>query len=267
MKTYVVYHGSCPDGFGAAWAFWQILKDQAEYIPSYHGKPVPQFISGSKIFIVDFSYDRKTLLELSKNNEVFLLDHHKTAKADLEGLSFVTFNMEKSGAVLAWEYLHPNTKIPHLLQYVQDRDLWQFKLPYSKEMHVYIGTIKYDFNDWDAINLDIENNFQEVVNKGKLLLAYDNQNVEAICHHARIVEFEGHKVPSVNTTLLNSDVGNRLLDLYPDAKFSITWYMDRDGEIKLSLRSNENFDVSVIAKKYGGGGHFSAAGCRISKIP
>ncbi|OFZ70838.1 MAG: hypothetical protein A2451_14930, partial [Bdellovibrionales bacterium RIFOXYC2_FULL_39_8] len=237
------------------------------YIASFHGKPAPDFAPNSKIYIVDFSYDKKTLLTLAQQNEVVLLDHHKTAQADLEGLPFATFDMNKSGAVLAWEYLHPEKKLPLLLQYVQDRDLWQFKLPYSKELHVYIGTAKYDFADWERLYQEFEFALDDAIEKGKLLLAYDQQNVDSICRQAKLVDFEGYQVPSVNTPLLNSDVGNKLLELYPAAKFSITWYMDRDSEIKISLRSNSDFDVSAIAKKYGGGGHFSAAGCRVNKIP
>ena len=41
----------------------------------------------------------------------------------------------------------------------------------------------------------------------------------------------------------------------------ITVRQKSDGEIKISLRSNENFDVSKIAVKFGGGGHIRAAAC------
>ena len=36
---------------------------------------------------------------------------------------------------------------------------------------------------------------------------------------------------------------------------------DAPGSVKASLRSVDRFDVSAIAKKYGGGGHVNAAGC------
>jgi len=46
---------------------------------------------------------------------------------------------------------------------------------------------------------------------------------------------------------------------------AVVWYVSEDGSIKASLRSAEGgADVSVMAKKRGGGGHLRAAGCRFS---
>ncbi|NLC69411.1 MAG: bifunctional oligoribonuclease/PAP phosphatase NrnA [Clostridiaceae bacterium] len=38
-------------------------------------------------------------------------------------------------------------------------------------------------------------------------------------------------------------------------------FREKNGEVKVSLRSNSDADVSIIAGKYGGGGHKNAAGC------
>lgn len=38
-------------------------------------------------------------------------------------------------------------------------------------------------------------------------------------------------------------------------------YETKEGEFKVSLRSDENVDVAVIASEFGGGGHVRAAGC------
>lgn len=40
-----------------------------------------------------------------------------------------------------------------------------------------------------------------------------------------------------------------------------------DEGMKVSLRSNENFDVSAVAARFGGGGHLRAAGCIIKATP
>jgi len=39
----------------------------------------------------------------------------------------------------------------------------------------------------------------------------------------------------------------------------------KDGQISVSLRSKGDFDVSVVARIFGGGGHRKAAGCRFRK--
>ena len=64
-----------------------------------------------------------------------VLDHHATAAEDLAGLPFVTIDLDRSGAVLAWEHFHPGRPVPLLLRYVQDRDLWRWALPRSREVN------------------------------------------------------------------------------------------------------------------------------------
>ena len=38
MKPLVIYHANCADGFGAAFAAWRKLGDEAEYVPMDHLK-------------------------------------------------------------------------------------------------------------------------------------------------------------------------------------------------------------------------------------
>ncbi len=268
MKTYVIYHGDCPDGFGVAWSFWKKFKDQATYYPMQHGMPVPEMEKGSRVYIADFSFKRDILLQMQKDHkELVLLDHHKSAEKELEGLAFAKFDMNKSGAILTWEYLYPEKPIPLLLKYVEDRDLWLFKLPKSKEVHAYLTSVPMEFVAWDDLVLKTQNSFDEVVNTGEAILRYNDINVELLCKTARMVEFDGHKVPSVGSVLLSSELGHALLNKFPESPFSITWFVDKNGGIKLSFRSRGDFDVSELARKFGGGGHKAASGCPYNKIP
>ncbi len=268
MKTYVLYHGECPDGFTAAWAFWQKLGDKAEYYPVKYGKPLPEMEKGAKVYIVDFSYSRDELLKIKENHpDLFLLDHHKTAEASLKGLDFAHFDMTKSGAVLAWEYLNKDKPAPKLTKYVEDQDLWNWVLENSKEVNAFIGTNKYDFNDWEMLAAKLENELGQVVDMGKVLLENDRIMVDSLCKTARMVKFAGHKVPCANAPVLHSKTGHELLIRYKEAPFAMTWFMEQDGKVGISLRSRGDFDVSEVAKQFGGGGHKAASGCRIDTIP
>ena len=73
-QTYVLYHDHCPDGFGAAWAFHRTLGCQecgqpTTYLPQSYGDPMPWMEPGSRLFILDFSYPRETILELQRTHE------------------------------------------------------------------------------------------------------------------------------------------------------------------------------------------------------
>jgi nanoRNase/pAp phosphatase (c-di-AMP/oligoRNAs hydrolase) len=43
----------------------------------------------------------------------------------------------------------------------------------------------------------------------------------------------------------------------------MTWCVNDKGEVNVSLRSIGDYDVSAIAKTFGGGGHRNAAGLKI----
>ncbi len=90
-KTAVIYHASCPDGFGAAWAAHRVLGECAQYLPMNHGDPVPQMDDDARVYILDFSFDRERMGELHRRHgqdNVILLDHHVTAEQELAELPY-----------------------------------------------------------------------------------------------------------------------------------------------------------------------------------
>jgi len=130
-----------------------------------YGKPIPQMDDASKVFIVDFSYPRQQLLELAQRmNSVVVLDHHATAQQDLNELTLpgkeskIIFNMAKSGAVLTCEYFHGESlkcevgQLGEFFAYLQDRDLWTFKLPQSREVSMALRSYPMDFKTWSSIS-------------------------------------------------------------------------------------------------------------------
>jgi oligoribonuclease NrnB/cAMP/cGMP phosphodiesterase (DHH superfamily) len=246
----VLYHADCLDGFGAAWAIWKKFPS-ATFLPVKHGLPPPPGLSGRKIVIVDFSYPRETLEAMAKNAaSVLVLDHHVTAEKALAGLPYVCFDQKKSGAVLAWEWAHQRPA-PWLLLHIQDKDLWQWALPGSREINAALSSYPYDFRLWDSFTQD------RLVEEGRAILRYEHEMVSKLVAEKALVTFQGQTVPAVQSAILNSQIGERLSGQYP---FVIIWH-DRDGRRYFSLRSREDGpDVEAIAKQYGGGGHTHAAG-------
>lgn len=256
MTQYVLYHANCHDGFGAAWAAHKYFGEAATYIPVAHGSPPPQMLSGANVLMFDFSYDRDTMLDLNEKFDLFVCDHHKTAEAALEGLSFASFDMDRSGAMLAWDYFFPGKTPPDLLTWIQDRDLWNWDYPESRAATAALVAYPLDFEVWDKLMEDPS----ELLAAGKVALALGELQVAKLCDNAYIGSVGGHDVPVVNATSHWSDLGNRLCQDYPEHPFSASWYIRSDGSKKWSLRSIGEFDVSEIASQFGGGGHRNAAG-------
>lgn len=253
-----VLHHADADGFGAAYALWKTFDQEAKFIPVQYGQPVPELPEETDcLYIVDFSYDRETTLALSRRfgvGSIVVIDHHKTAEKELAGLMFAEFDMNKSGAVLAWEHSKPFQPVPPILRYVQDRDLWKFELPHSEEVNLYIASLPWDFEVWDRFDLPT------AVEAGKAIKAFRDNQIKTAFRDARVMDFFGHTVPVVNCSANISEVGHDLLKAYPNAPFAVM-YCDRgDGQRSYSLRSRGDFDVAELCREHGGGGHKAAAG-------
>lgn len=272
-NTVILYHKDCMDGTGSKYAAWKKFGDKAIYLACQYGKPLPDFERGSEteVFFLDYSTSRTELEALGEAcGKVVVLDHHQTAREALEGCNHpkveVVFDMERSGAVIAWNYFHPDDSVPMLLQYVQDRDLWKFKFGNdSKLIHAGLGTLKGNMPLWNKYASN-ENVLQDLVDTGEILLERDQAAVEAqVPRNVKVVNWEGYKCGFLNTGQLVSEMGHAMYsDETLNVDVGVCWFVLNDNTVILSLRSKQGsgVDVSAIAKKYGGGGHPNSAGCR-----
>ena len=262
MKEITFLYHADADGFGAAFALWLLHKDRANYIDVQYSQPVPSIPEGTKLlYIVDFSYKRDVCEDLASKYKVEIYDHHKTAEKELEGLPYAHFDQTKSGCAMVWEAFH-SLPLPALLAYVQDRDLWKFELPESKGVNLYIATLDYDFLLWDKLAA-YDGFTGHAKDSGWAIRAFQDNQIKSALKNVRPMLFcaegESWEVPVCNCSANVSEVGNVLCKEYPAAPFSVT-YCDRKDVRSWSLRSVGDFDVSRIARVFGGGGHKNAAG-------
>jgi nanoRNase/pAp phosphatase (c-di-AMP/oligoRNAs hydrolase) len=268
-KIFVLYHASCTDGLGAKYAAWKKFGDTAAYFAIQYNGPIPEMPEGSEVYIVDFSYPKAVLEEMMKvHKSVVVLDHHKSAEADLRGMSCCKFDMTKSGAVLAWEYFHPSKVIPDLLLDIQDRDLWKFKRLNSKPVHAGLQLLKGSMEAWDKLTKDPHAYFN-LIETGKALLKQQDMKVDSVAKYkVKVVPFLGYNVGITNATDNASEIGNAIcISKEYDVDFAIIYCVTKDDDVLCSARSDvegKNTDVSEFAKQFGGGGHRNAAGFKIS---
>ena len=259
MKPVTVLYHSDADGFASAYAAWRVYQDTATYIPVQYNQPVPEIPDGTThLLIVDFSYDRETCDALAAKYALLVIDHHKSAEENLRGSNYAIFSMNKSGCALTWEYFHRREPMPAILAYVQDPDLWKFELEDSEAINLYIATIPFDFDAWhdEAVHPGF---ILRAFNAGSYIQSFRNGQIKAALRDVRIMFWDIHEVPVLNASANVSEIGNELCRVYPAAPFSAT-YCDRKGVRSWSLRSVGDFDVSEVARRYGGGGHRNSAG-------
>lgn len=272
-RPLILYHANCPDGFCSAWVAHLRFGDNADYVPVNYGQDPPE-VAGRDVYIVDFSYPKQIIYQMMNCASMTILDHHTTAADALHDLILppgvscqkltVIFDMAKSGARLAWEHFFPNQRAPWLVRYVEDRDLWTWELPESKEISAALSSYPTDFAKWDAINQWTGNgaDLREFVVEGTAILRSKSKQVGDLTKLAREVVMAGQCVLVANTPILQSEVAGKLAEGRP---FGAVWFQRQDGKIQWSLRSAEDgMDVAAIAKHLGGGGHKHAAGFEMS---
>lgn len=287
----VIYHDHCADGFGAAWACWMRWGDACQYVPANYGQSPPDVV-GKHVLIVDFSYKNDALYAIGRSaKSVIVLDHHKTAAADLEdwatqdiagdfwagddplktvrlhddqlGLPIAAkFDMERSGAVLAWEFCHEEPA-PMLLRLIQDRDLWRFTMEDTKPFSLWLRAEPFSFDRFELLSQQLNDgrDSHEIMTEARAMQRFFDAKAEEIASFGRRRRLGDFEPVIVNCPpMFASEVGHALLDKHPDAPFAAS-YFDGPNSRMWSLRSRDDReDVSAVATKFGGGGHRNAAG-------
>ena len=264
-KIIVLYHNKCSDGFGAAWSAWKKFGDKASYSGVNHGDPLPKIIKGKIVYLLDFSYPMDKTHKLVKNaKRVISIDHHISAEKSTKAAHEYSYALNHSGAALAWKYFHPNKKIPKLISYIEDIDLWKRILPKTMELNLALRIFPLDFKIWSKIAYDWDQKKlrEKYAMEGVAMLKYENDLVSRIIEDAEDVIINKQKASVVNAPVrLASQIGDALVKgrRHP---IGIVW-QKKNEKFLVSLRSRSSSDVSKIAVSYGGGGHRNAAAFRL----
>ena len=273
MKTLCIWHGGCDDGFASAWVVRKALGDEhVEFHGGVYQKPPPD-VFGRDVLLVDFSYKRGVLEEMARDAaSVTILDHHATAEADLkplleERLVRGEFDMKRCGAMITWDWFFPGDPPHDLLHYIQDRDLWQKKLPGCDQVIMALRSYPQDFLTWDLM---MEKEIRELMDEGNAIHRYYRRLVDQAKFAASPMMVGGYLIPTVNVPhYLASEVAGELCREFNEQEwpFAAAYWFNKDRSVTFSLRSRDDFNVGSFAEeKFGGGGHPGAAGFRVEKL-
>jgi oligoribonuclease NrnB/cAMP/cGMP phosphodiesterase (DHH superfamily) len=274
----VIYHGrKCPDGFAAALAAWLFYAGRAEFLPLDHGdiQSVDQLplLAGRAVYILDFSFSPEIMRGIEERAaKLVMLDHHKSAAEKLTGFScrcgVVHFDMDKSGARLAWEFFQPNKPVPDLVRFVEDRDIWVWQYPESAGFLAALDMESLDFARWAEIAAFSPAQRIDFMARGQAMDEKFSKLAADIADGAQPITFNGQHGLMVNAPgVFHSLIGNMLSE--KSNTFALMWNAGKGGVIKIGLRSQRNFDCIALAESMGGGGHAQACGFKmdVARLP
>lgn len=265
---YIIYHKDCMDGVSSAAIANEALTSQyitPILLPLQYSKEDELFqlnlTKYDTCYFVDFSLKRDKMIQLSKLVErIIVIDHHKTAQAELINLPEnveVTFDMNESGATLTYEYFYSLVMHP-IFRYIRDRDLWEWKLPDSREINEALAFLVKP-NDVESFMEHAFKDLNTLKEIGSTLLKKKNQQVQSKLSKVADLTLCSIEFKIINVTENISELGNEICIEYN--KPALMYFITQDMQVICSLRSTDNLpDVSTVATTFGGGGHRNACG-------
>lgn len=272
VRPLILYHGRrCSDGFGAALAAWLFYGDKAEYRGLDHGEiqtaaDLGEELQGRAVYVVDFAFEPVLMAEIeSKVSKLVVLDHHKSAAEKLSGYKcncgVVHFDMNKSGAKLAWEFFHPEKPVPGLIKYIEDRDIWKWEFVESAPFLAALDMEVRTFERWAEIAAFTPEQETAFMARGGAMDEKFQSLCEDIAGGAQVLTFNGFQGLMVNSPgVFHSQVGDLLSR--QSGSFALMWHAGTKG-VKVGLRSRSEFNCIPLAESFGGGGHAQACGFKM----
>ncbi|XP_078162980.1 DHHA1 domain protein [Carex rostrata] len=305
-KPAVLYHYPCPDGAFAALAahlYFSAISSPALFFPNTVYDPIRcnslPLDEISEAYLLDFSGPPGFINDLSsKIDSVTILDHHKTA---LEALSDdaatgknVTkiIDMNRSGATIAFDFFRdkllraptsdikfvPDSKlekVEKLFKFIEDGDLWRWKLLHSKAFSSGLKDMNLEFN----VNINpllfnqlLELDPDQVISLGQDSLAHKQNLINECLDKSYEISLGsgqfGHclAVDADSISNLRSELGNQLAEKSRSQNLrgigAVVYKvpeLKNDEFLKISLRSLDSEDTTPISQEYGGGGHRNAS--------
>ena len=265
-KRLVIYHADCIDGFGAAWCAWKMFGEAAQYLPANYPDPVPwdQIDAATTVYILDFCYGLDDMQQIvAQAGKLVWIDHHKGQQHVVDALTgkptvSIHYKECHSGAVLAFQYFWPNLPsalIPRVLYCIEDFDLWRFAMPETRSVCAALESYPKEFEVWEDL---ISGGVANLVVEGRVIARHNRIQVSQAVKEAIPVRLNGIVGLALNATRnFASDAGHTMAIL--SGTFGLVWHQLGNGKYKCSLRSIGEFDVDILAKQYGGGGHKNSA--------
>lgn len=286
---WLMYHSADLDGAssGALLRYYhekQGLKIDKDFkmIPMNYGNifDESQIKDGELVMMSDISLQPVSRMEeLSKRCELFVFDHHKSVYPTLDAndVKGIWGDDQIAGCELTWIYLFSASSVPDFIRYLSDWDCWndQDKIYWETTVKPFQMAIRsYETNpstdtgyafwaDWiGGINGD--ESINEMINEGKTIIRYQTEMNIDLMKRSFDIEFEGLRFIVVNGYKGSPQFDSKWDSEKYDAMMS--FYNMENKYWTISMYTAKDIDLSVIAQKWGGGGHNYACGFSVKDI-
>jgi oligoribonuclease NrnB/cAMP/cGMP phosphodiesterase (DHH superfamily) len=228
--------------------------------------PWDEIMQAQHIIMVDFSLPLPEMLRMATDRRFTWIDHHISAINDLheaasewDGLQ----DLSAAACILTWRFFFAGQPVPRAITLIGDRDIWANEYPDTATFGE--GLNQQDTrpeNDrlWKPLLDDDPHAVQELIDLGSTLYRARLRDIyRTTARFGQKVNFEGYLTLVVNNRG-NGDLGEHIRKLGYDIAYCYIEGPQNGKIITFVTLFSDKVDVSVIAQKFGGGGHQGAAG-------
>jgi oligoribonuclease NrnB/cAMP/cGMP phosphodiesterase (DHH superfamily) len=245
---------------------------------------------GDTVIMSDVTFQPyERLIKLNNRCNLFIYDHHKSVYPTLEenNVKGLYGRDDIAGCELTYANFISAKKVPLWVRLLSDWDCWNNsdKEYWDKLVKTFqMGMRMYDtmpntdkgmkfWNEWFETDKSIDfsshpntlHKIQGIIEQGNLIINYQNQMNEETMQRSFTINWEGLRWIVVNGGKGSPQFDSKWDETKYDAMMSF-YYIGSKKCWGISLYTTKDIDLSVIATKYGGGGHPKAAGIRVDNI-
>ena len=273
------YHSADFDGICSAAIVYHNFREQQMDVklhPINHGEPFPwdEIERTDEVIMVDFALQpADDMRRLAVLCDLTWIDHHVTAIESVPRTLRGIRDTKHAGCELTWTYYRMAT-MPRVVTLLGRYDVWDHDGEPDAMPFQYGLRMDPDLQDpsspkWAALLSNdplVPSIVQTILIRGRTILEYVQEENRKYCSTMFEVEWQGLRFLVANRMMCNSLLFDSRFDVEKhDAMMAFGW---RHGGWNFSMYTTKpDVDVSVIAKKMGGGGHRKAAGFKCEDIP
>jgi hypothetical protein len=288
-RAIVVYHKVDYDGLFSCALVNDWLTLSNTYISwdllgyDYSDESIPDYSEWGDTYdtliMVDVSFPPEDMLKLRESMEEFIYeDHHAVSidnsieygYSDLYGIR----TTDRSAAYNTWMDLFPDNEVPVIIKFISDLDTWKkdeynweeelipFNYAFETEFGLSIASIKTRMNS--LCNMSLEDLKEKYIEKGKLIKKFVDRKFKNSTNKYSFEVTVDSKYLGI--AILGTDFTATIFkSVYQDYDFFLIANRVDDTRYKISLygkqEESHDFSCGEYCKKFGGGGHKTAASC------
>lgn len=287
-KNTVIYHRADYDGIFSREVARKFLPADTEFIGWDYGDEAPIIESGTQLYMIDISVE-----SLMTYPGLTWIDHHKSAIDKfshipisgyrIDGVAacrlayqwFLQGSLAEGGKItvlpIKENFINREVDEPLALTLAGEYDVWDHRGNNGKEFQFGLDSVvSPDFNLLLSNECEGRNYTHEIIKIGRAAMnCYAKRDADIMRERSFTVKWEGLTFLVLNTPRCNSNTF-ALKDIPKTGHDALMAFCYTGKQWSFSLyhaNHNKNIDLSLIASKYGGGGHRGACGFRLVNLP